>query len=311
MTAPARLAGLLCPVVTPFRPDLSPDPKLLAARCRWLLSQGSGLAVFGTNSEANSMSVDEKIALLEYLVDDGIDPARLMPGTGCCALPDTVRLTAAAVRLGCAGVLVLPPFYYKGVSDNGLYASFAEVIERVGDARLRIYLYHIPPVAGVGIGPALVERLVSSWPGTVVGIKDSSGDWDNTRAMLERGWDDFRVFVGSETFLLANLRSGGAGCISATANVNPAPIARLCAEWQADDAEAQQRRLDAVRAVVQRQLMIPALKAVIAHYADNPEWRRVRPPLEELEHAAAGELVAALEDLGFAMPGLAPAESRR
>ena len=308
MAAPALMSGLLCPVVTPFRPDLSPDPALLARQCRWLLSQDSGLAVFGTNSEANSMSVDEKIALLEYLVGNGIDPARLMPGTGCCALPDTVRLTRAAVELGCAGVLMLPPFYYKGVSDDGLYASFAEVVERVGDSRLRVYLYHIPPVAGVGLGPELVERLVTSWPGTIVGIKDSSGDWANTRALHERKLDDFRIFVGSETFLLANMRAGGAGCISATANVNPAAIAALAANWRADDAEERQSALDALRAIVQRQPMIPALKAVVAHYADNPEWRRVRPPLEELDHAAAGSLIEALEAAGFRMPGLAGAD---
>ena len=307
MAAPARMSGLLCPVVTPFRPDLSPDPGLLASQCRWLVSQGSGLAVFGTNSEANSMSVDEKIDLLEQLVNAGIDPGRLVPGTGCCALTDTVRLTRAAVKLGCAGVLMLPPFYYKGVSDDGLYASFAEVVERVGDVRLRVYLYHIPPVAQVGISPALVERLVSSWPESIVGIKDSSGDWQNTQALHALGLDDFRVFVGSETFLLRNMRAGGAGCISATANVNPAAIAELAARWQDDDAADRQLALDALRAIVQRQPMIPALKAIVAHYADNPEWRRVRPPLDELDHAAAGSMIEALEAQGFSMPGLAEA----
>ncbi|MCP3998112.1 MAG: dihydrodipicolinate synthase family protein, partial [bacterium] len=211
-----RISGVLCPVITPFDRELNPDPERLIRQCRWLLSQNAGLAVFGTNSEANSLSVDEKIELLDRLVDAGIDTARMMPGTGCCALTDTVRLTERAVELGCAGTLMLPPFFYKGVSDDGLFASYAEVIERVGSRALRVYLYHIPPVSQVGISLALIERLVRAYPETVVGIKDSSGDWENTGAMLERGWDEFRIFAGSESFLLRTMQSGGAGCISAT-----------------------------------------------------------------------------------------------
>src|ERR1051325_8589156 len=134
-----RIGGVLSPVVTPFKADLSPDPERFVRQCRWLLSQDVGLAVFGTNSEANSLSTEEKVELLDRLVAGGIDPARLMPGTGCCALTDSVRLTAHAMKLGAGGVLMLPPFYYKGVSDDGLFKSFAEVIERVGDRRLRLY----------------------------------------------------------------------------------------------------------------------------------------------------------------------------
>src|SRR5690606_611877 len=143
---PLGMEGVLSPVVTPFAADLSPDAARFIAQCRWLLEQNVGLAVFGTNSEANSLSVSERRFLLEALVDAGIDPARLMPGTGCCSLTDTVELTKDAVGKQVGGVLMLPPFYYKGVSDEGLFRSFAEVIERVGDSRLRIYLYHIPPV---------------------------------------------------------------------------------------------------------------------------------------------------------------------
>lgn len=232
MPSPARLTGVLCPAVTPFRQDLSPDPDRFVRQCRWLLSQGVGLAPFGTTSEGNSLSVNEKIALLDRLMDAGVDANRLVPGTGCCALTDTVRFTRHAVGLGCAGVLMLPPFYYKAVSDDGLYASYSQVIERVGSAALRIYLYHIPPIAQVGLSIGLIERLVKAYPDTVVGIKDSSGDWGNTRAMLERRWDDFRVFAGSESYLLRTLQHGGAGCISATANVNPAAMHRLYDTWQ-------------------------------------------------------------------------------
>jgi 4-hydroxy-tetrahydrodipicolinate synthase len=154
-------------------------------QCKWLVANNVGLAAFGTNSEANSLTVDERIELLEKLVEGGIDPARMMPGTGCCALGDSVRLTAHAVKLGCAGVLMLPPFYYKGVSDDGLFRNFAEVIERVGDARLQIYLYHIPPVSQVAISLPLIERLLKAYPENIAGVKDSSGDWKNTKAMLD------------------------------------------------------------------------------------------------------------------------------
>jgi len=254
-----RIAGVLSPVVTPFKADLAPDPERFVRQCRWLLAQDVGLAVFGTNSEANSLSVEERIELLEGLVGAGVDPARLMPGTGCCALPDSVRLTAHAVKLGCAGVLMLPPFYYKGVSDDGLFRSFAEVIERVGEARLRVYLYHIPPVAQVPITLGLVERLLRSYPAQTAGMKDSSGDWENTRAFLDAfAPSGFDVFAGSETFLLRNMRHGGRGCISATANVHPGPIARLYATWQAADADAQQARLDEIRGVFATFPMIPA-----------------------------------------------------
>src|SRR5207247_351301 len=229
-----RITGVLSPVVTPFKADLSPDPERFVRQCRWLLSQDVGLAVFGTNSEANSLSTDEKVDLLDRLVGAGVDPARMMPGTGCCALTDSVRLTAHAMKLGCGGVLMLPPFYYKGVSDDGLFKNFAEVIERVGDRRLRIYLYHIPPVSQVGITVGLIERLLKAYPGIVAGAKDSSGDWNNTKAYLDNfAKAGFDVFPGGEPFLLQGLRYGGVGCISATANVNPGALARLFATWPA------------------------------------------------------------------------------
>jgi len=306
----ARVRGVLAPVVTPFDARLRPDTGRLARHCRWLVDQDVGLAVFGTNSEANSLSVSEKVALLEALVKSGLPAERMMPGTGTCAFPDTVELTRAAMRLGCAGVLMLPPFYYKGVSDEGLFRSYAQVIERVAEPRLRIYLYHIPPVSQVPISLELVERLVQAFPGTIAGIKDSSGDWSNTQAMLERFQPrGFDVFAGSERFLLATLRAGGAGCITAVANVNPAAIARLARDWRAGDAERQQAALDAIRAAFQQFPMIPALKAAIAHYADDPDWAAVRPPLVELDEAQRRTLDQALANLGFAMPGLAVAST--
>jgi 4-hydroxy-tetrahydrodipicolinate synthase len=311
MNQQPRLRGVLAPVVTPFTRDLRPDPERFIAHCRWLLSQNCGLAVFGTNSEANSLSVEERIALLEALLAVGLNPARMMPGTGCCALTDTVRLTAHAVAAGCAGVLMLPPFYYKDVSDDGLYRHFAEVVERVGDARLRIYLYHIPPVAVVGITPTLVERLLKRYPTAIAGMKDSSGDWNNTKTMLDAfATSGFDVFPGSETFLLAGMRHGAAGCISATANVNPAAIDRLYREWRNADADRQQEALNTVRKTVGQYVMIPALKQVIAHYAHDSEWVTVRPPLTELTAAQAQQVIAGLQQLGFDMPGIGRAAAK-
>jgi 4-hydroxy-tetrahydrodipicolinate synthase len=300
-----RITGALSPVCTPFRADLAPDYERFQQHCRWLISNNVGLAVFGTNSEGNSLSVEERVELLDRLVQNGIDPARMMPGVGCCSIPETVRLTAHAVKLGCAGVLMLPPFYYKDLSDEGLYRSFAEVIDRVGDARLRVYLYHIPPVAQVPVTLAVAERLLKTYPEQIAGMKDSSGDWNNSKAFIDAfAKDGFDVFVASESFLLRNMRAGGKGCISATANVNPGPIARLFDSWQSAEADAQQSRLDEIRDVFKKFPMIPALKAAIAHYAADPDWQTLRPPLVPLDRQVSDRLVAELAQKGFTMPGV-------
>jgi len=313
-----RIRGVLAPVVTPFKTDLAPDRERFIRHCQWLLSQNCGLAPFGTTSEANSMSTDERISLLDALVAARIDPSRMMPGTGCCSIVETVALTAHAVKHDCAGVLMLPPFYYKAVSEEGLYRYFSEVVQRVGDARLRIYLYHIPPVAIVGITPGLVERLLKAYPNAIAGMKDSSSDWNNTKTFLDafavragRAASGFDVFVGSESFLLANMRDGGAGTISATVNVNPVAIYELytvASAVSADvDLESQQARVNVVRDAFSSKKfpsMIAALKQAIAIYANDPEWARVRPPLVELTTEQAKLLATELAAVGFAMHGI-------
>jgi 4-hydroxy-tetrahydrodipicolinate synthase len=303
MSTTPLLTGVLAPVVTPFRRDLTPDRDRFLRHCRWLLSQNCGLAVFGTNSEANSLSVEERMGLLDFLVSNGVPPARMMPGTGCCAIPDTVALTKHAVDRGAAGVLMLPPFYYKNVSDEGLYRAFSEVIERVADDRLRIYLYHFPQMSAVPLGIELARRLLDAYPGIVVGMKDSSGDPANLEEVM-RAFPGFGLFAGNETLLLKNLRLGGAGCISATANVNPAAIDRLFQRWQSDEAAKLQESLDAVRKAVQQFPLVPALKKILSHYANDEEWNRLRPPLVELDAPSGKKLVGDLDAAGFAMPGL-------
>ncbi len=299
-----KFSGVLSPVLTPFTKDLKPDSRRLVKLCRWLSSQNVALVLFGTTSEANSLSLVEKISLLDDLVEAGINPSLLMPGTGCCSLTETVQLTSHAVKLGCKGTLMLPPFFYKDISDDGLLRSYAETIERVGNSALKIYLYHIPPVSGVSISLDLIERLIIRYPNAIVGDKDSSGNWNNTQSILERQWDDFRVFAGSEHFLLQTMRAGGAGCISATANINPNAIYNLYKEWKSDRADNLQEQLNQVRTVLESYPMIPALKSVISYYSNHPDWTIVRPPFISLEKETQKELIQKLKSLGFAMLNL-------
>ena len=304
VTASASLAmkGVLSPVLTPFRPDLSVHKELLTAQCQWLLNCNVGLAVFGTNSEGNSLSSGERADLVQYLVAQGIDPHRMMPGTGGCALPDVVSLTQACLRAGVKDVLVLPPFYYKGVSDDGLYAFFSEFIERVGDSSLRVYLYHIPPVSQIGFSMELIEKLLNKYGPVIAGSKDSGGQWSNTASMIERfSARGFSVFAGSENFLMRTMRAGGAGCISATANVNPAAISSLCANWTDSDADAQQQRLDLVRSLFSALPMIPAMKTAVAHTTGKADWKIVRPPLVSLTAAQETQLLNSMKDAGFSL----------
>ena len=299
-----KFSGVLSPVLTPFTKDLKPDSRRLVELCRWLSSQNVALVLFGTTSEANSLSLEEKISLLDDLIDAGINPSLLMPGTGCCSLTETVQLTSHAVELGCKGTLMLPPFFYKDISDDGLLRSYAETIERVGNSALKIYLYHIPPVSGVSISLDLIERLIIRYPNVIAGVKDSSGNWDNTQSILERQWDDFRVFAGSERFLLQTMRAGGTGCISATANINPNAIYNLYKEWKSDRADNLQEQLNQVRTVLESYPMIPALKSVVSYYSNHPDWTIVRPPFISLEKETQKELIQKLKSLGFAMLNL-------
>jgi 4-hydroxy-tetrahydrodipicolinate synthase len=293
------LRGVLAPVLTPMRDDLSPDTSKWIDFCRQLLADGcTALAPFGTTSEANSLGLDERMEMLEALVAAGVPANQLMPGVGTCAIPDTAKLSAQAARLGCGGVLMLPPFYYKGVSEEGVYRSVAEVIERVGDERLRVYIYHIPPIAVVGFSLKVIERLLKSYPKTVVGIKDSSGDWDNLKAILEN-FPGFGTFTGSERYLLPTLRLGGVGTISAMANVIPGKIRRLYDGWLAENADQMQDALNVPREALREYAPIPALKEILARRTGDPAWRNLRPPLMGLSEQQAAELIGKYEASGI------------
>lgn len=303
--AAARIKGVLSPVVTPFKRDLSPDLGRFIAHCKWLLSQDCGLAVFGTNSEANSLSAKERMGLLEAIVSAGVPTDRMMPGTGACSISEAAEVSAHATRLGVGGVLMLPPFYYKGVPEEGPFRFFSEVVQRVGDDRLRVYLYHIPPVSAVPITHKLVERLMKAYPKQIAGMKDSSDDWPHTKSMIDAfAKDGFDVFSGNEKPLIENIKSGGAGCISATANINPGKIAETYRTYATPEGEKLQAWINEVRGVMQGYVMIPALKHCIAHYGEDASWTPVRPPLIEIDDKTARDMIAKLDKLGFTMPGL-------
>ena len=293
--------GVWSPALVPVDGAFDIDVDRFLTHASWLLEQGChGVALFGTTSEATSFSVAERQRLLDAVLEAGLPPDRLMVGTGCCALTDSVELTRHAATSGCKKVLMLPPFYYKGLSDDALYRSFASVIERVGDPALRVFLYHFPHLTGVAITNGLVSLARRGYGDTVAGVKDSSGDWDNTRAMID-AFPDLAIFPGSETFLLRGLQAGGAGCITASANVNAAPTRQVFDAWERDSDEqgSLNERVVAVRRTIEAHPMVPALKYITAHYRGDPAWREVRPPLLSLSEPTGEALVKELFDMGF------------
>lgn len=294
---PERLKGVIAPVLTPFREDLSVDTGRFVAFCKRLLEEGChAILPFGTTSEASSLSLDERLEMLDALIEAGVPGERLLVGTGTCALPETVRLSRAAVEHGASGILLLPPFYFKDVPDEGLYASTVETIQRVGESRLRIYLYHIPQVAQVGWSLPLVERLMADFPGTVVGLKDSSEGFDYSRALLSR-YPGFGLFLGDECYLREALEMGAAGTITALANVNAPALRRLYDGWSGKRGEERQAAVSAVRRLADNYPLIQGMKAIMAHRTGDPAWLRVRPPLMALPEDQAAKLNSDLDAL--------------
>jgi len=306
MMTDALYGGVNAAIVTAMRDDLSIDLDLMAAHGRWLLANGcNGLAILGTTGEANSLGVSERISVMEGLAERGISPALMMPGTGTTAITDTVALTRRAEELGCRGALLLPPFFYKSPSDDGVFAYFSEVINRVG-GDIRFYLYHFPAQSAVPFGLDLVGRLLAAFPGKVKGIKDSSGDFANTRAYADHfAKDGFEVYCGDDGALRALLGTGGAGCITAAANVGSAVSARVYAEWDRPEGEEAQVLLAAIRKAVTSAPLIPALKALVARHAGEPAWNNIRPPHLRLSAEAARKLFATFDACGLTLAAAA------
>lgn len=292
------LRGVISPTLTPFNDDLTIAHDLFADHAQRLLETGCvGLAPFGTTGEALSLGIEERMTALEHLIARGVDPKRVIPGTGLTNLPDTIKLTRHAVDRGCAGVLVLPPFYFKNVSDEGLFAYFAGLIERVAADDFRVYLYHIPPVAQVGFSIDLIQRLRAAFPSQIVGIKDSSGDWNNTRRLLTEV-PGLIVYPGSELSLLDALSLGAPGCITATANINAAEIAEVVSLYRSGrEAEAHRRHehVKKLRLTVQEYGPIPAQKYLLSQWSGDDRWRNVRPPWVSLPDAVGRQLINTLQ----------------
>lgn len=295
------ISGVNCAAATPLNADLSPDLGLFTEHCRRLLAQGcDGVALLGTTGEANSFSLAERKAILEAALKAGIGPEQLIPGTGVAAAPETVELTRHALSLGVTRVVMLPPFYYKGVSDEGLFASYARIIEAIGDSRLRIVLYHIPQVSGVPLSLGLIGRLIAAFPDIVGGIKDSAGNLANMQAIVA-AHPGFSVLAGADPLLQPLLQAGGAGCITATSNL-VADSLRTVFDGNGDPAraaevDAAQARINAWRTLSNSYVQIPTIKAMIGLRTGTPGWSRVRPPLlplTETEFAALRPKFAAL-----------------
>ena len=295
------IKGLISPILSPFNDDLSFNQDLYNALARDLLDTGcSGLAPFGTTGEALSVSSAERMAALEGLLSSGIDPSVVIPGTGLCNLPETIALSRHAVERGCAGVMTLPPFYFKGMGDDGYFDYFERLIDGVGHPDLKIYLYHIPQVSGVGLSIDLVTRLRAAYPDVIVGIKDSSGDWDNTRRLL--AIDGLIVYPGAELPVIDAIRLGAPGCISATANLNSRDIAHvidLCHEGRWDEAEAAHKPVREVRMLFQDYAPIPAQKALLARRTGDTRWNNLRPPFRQMADDRRDALAASLEPYGM------------
>jgi 4-hydroxy-tetrahydrodipicolinate synthase len=296
-------SGVLAAALTPMKKDLGADHGAFARHCRWLLANGcDGLGILGTTGEANSFGLGERIEILDRLAEAGLPAAKLMPGTGACALPEAVELTRRAVADGVGGVLMLPPFYYKNVSDDGLFAYYAEVIERVGDARLRVYLYHFPQMSGVPITYELIERLLKRYPAVVRGMKDSSGVLDNMTGAAKL-FPGFAVFAGADHLLLPLLKSGGAGCITACANVASGLAQEVYAKFlKGAGFEAPEGTLTAVRKAISNYPLTAALKEIMARHTGDAGWTNLRPPLVRLGKGHADALFRALDEIGLALP---------
>jgi 4-hydroxy-tetrahydrodipicolinate synthase len=294
--------GVNCAVATPVGAGGRPDLPLFTAHAHKLLAEGAhGLAILGTTGEANSFSAADRLALVDAAVASGIRGGQLLPGTSACNVAETVAMTRHAVQNGARGCVMLPPFYYKGASDEGLYRFYAQVIEGVADARLKVILYHIPQVTQVPISHDLIARLLRDFPGTVVGIKDSAGELANMKAMVER-FPGFCVLAGADPLLLPLLRIGGAGCITATSNLRSDVLRVVFDHWndpaRAGEVEAAQARINDWRTLTNAYVQLPTVKAMLARSRGNKGWLNVRPPLVPLGDEDCQKVWAEMARLG-------------
>jgi len=295
-----RLHGVIAAAATPLRADLSIDTDRLIAHCRWLLDAGGcdGINLLGTTGEATSFSLEQRLAAMQAVAASGVPLARMMVGTGAAALQDALRLTAAAADLGFAGALLLPPFYYKGIDAESLADYVGAVVAGAATRQLPLYLYHIPQNTGVPFPVEVVARLRDRHRDILVGLKDSSGDLAYSRELARR-LPGFDVFPSSEGSLVELRRSGFAGCISATTNVNGA-IARQ--GWLQPDTEAGRQAVAeavAIREALGRFPLVASVKWALSDMKRDSAWALPSPPLRALSGIEQAALRVALDATAY------------
>jgi 4-hydroxy-tetrahydrodipicolinate synthase len=281
-------------VLTPFNKDLTIDKKLFISQCEFLLNNKINLAPLGTTGEANSISISEKIDLINTISKSDIPKEKIIIGTGNTSFVDAALLTKTAVENKIYSVLLLPPFYYKNVSDEGVYQYYKEIINEVNSKNLKVFLYNIPQVSGVIISVDLINRLKKEFSDIIAGIKDSSGNFENTKKYKEV--KNFIVYPGSEKFLYEGLKIGCSGCISATTNVN-IEATKLIDSFNTTDGTEINQRIKTVRDVFEKYPVIAALKATKIKEDNN--WSNIRPPLVALSDEQKSNLLKDLKDINF------------
>jgi 4-hydroxy-tetrahydrodipicolinate synthase len=305
-----KIEGVFSPALTPINEKFSINLDLYLSHCQFLLRQNmDGLAIFGTTGEANAFNVDEKISALEFLIDSNIKPNLLMPGTGQCSITDTLKLTKKCSNLKVRAVLVLPPFYYKGVSDEGIINYYKNIIERVGDHDLHYILYHIPQVSGVSITFNIIEKLIQLFPKNVIGMKDSSGDIDNM-LKITKLFNGFSLFCGHDSLALKVVKHGGAGAITATSNISGRLLSFIINNYKDESLIPNfldfQLLQEKIRKTLTTHEPISALKALMSVVDKNKEWNRVNPPLCNIDKPENHKTVISLIELIKEMDRLLP-----
>jgi len=297
----AALRGIWPALLTPLDANLSIDHERFASHSLALITAGcGGVTPFGTTGEGPSFSMDERRTAVDALVEHGVPAAQILVSTSCAALPETLALTRHALEIGAHGCLMLPPFFLKGVSDEGIIDAYRYVIDAAADTRLRLYLYHIPQVAGVGLSHHVIATLKALYPQTIVGIKDSGCELTHSLALAEAFMHQLTVYVGNEVDLPELGRRGSTGAVSGLANFMPRLVHRLVMQPDSPATAQDRERVVRLLALLGGYALTPALKGVMAWLTGDTGWLRVRPPLVALSDLAYNTLSAQMRAFGIA-----------
>ena len=308
-----KISGVYCAVITPLKNNLSINPDLHLRHCQSLMQKGlDGLVIFGTNGEASSFSVTQKIKSIEFLLENRIDANNLLIGTGSASMEDAIELTKFSVKIGAKASLIIPPFYFKNVADDGVIAYYRNVIEQTGDNNFKFLLYNIPQHSGVTINFNIIENLLKLYPNNVVGLKDSTGDMDNMLKTIKY-FNDFAVFCGNGALALHTSRRGGAGAITGDANITAKLLSFIMHnfrnEKQIENFENLQILIEKIRNVLNSHEQISLLKAYYSVADNMDEWNNVMPPLKRIDNPSNNKQVTALLDLVGQIDTLVPSSS--